>query len=101
LNSNETPLSGIPGFPAAYADALKRLWITTAEQLLGLASTPGGSASLSQELGIAPDKTQDLVEQARAALPHDLAASFSKPVDHHFPLGALPPFTEDDNKDIK
>src|SRR5262245_12222609 len=87
-----TPLPGIDGWTPAYVDALAQLWITTAEQVVGLAATPQGISSLAKQLGVSDTEAQRLVGLARAALPAAAAAQLSEEVDtSQHGLGALPP----------
>ncbi len=87
-----TPLSTISGWAGTYAQALARSWITTAEQVLGVASTPGGIGSLARELGVSEETMGALIGEARAALPPSVAARLTRPAEvTRHGLGALPP----------
>jgi len=89
---DETPLDAVPGFPARHAAALKRIWITTAEQLVSLSATPDGLESMAQMLGVDSAEAKRLVQITEAALPAEEAERLRQPVDTtQFPLGALPP----------
>src|SRR5262245_14853590 len=87
-----TPLSAIDGWKKAYIDALAQTWITTSEQVVGLAATPQGISSLARQLGVSETEAQRLVGLARAALPAATAAQLCEEADtSQDGRGALPP----------
>ena len=86
------PLSEIKGWTEALVQKLADRWITTAEQVVGMATTDQGVTSLATELGVTPRKVQQLVKNAKAALPTARANALSEAVDtSHYGKGALPP----------
>jgi hypothetical protein len=87
-----TPLATVPGWTKTHVDKLAANWITTAEQVVGMAANPQNLGALAQQLGVSHQQMQQLVEHARAALPPAAAAQLGKEVDtRSFGLGALPP----------
>jgi len=91
----ETPLSRVSGWGGAHAETMAKSWITTPEQVVGMAATPGGVAAIAKELGVSEESMHRLIDAARAALPPSVAAALSQPVDvSRFGLGALPPVAE-------
>jgi hypothetical protein len=96
MSSHEgTPLTAVPGWTRAHTNKLAGNWITTAEQVVGMAATAQGVQTLAQQLGLSEQQMRRLVEQARAALPPAVAAELGEPVDtREYGLGALPPDPE-------
>jgi len=87
--ARETPLSGVPGWLPEYVRKLEESWITTAEQVVAIAETPNGVTTLAARLGVRQPEIERLLDQARAALPSDVALDLKKPVDtSQFGLGA-------------
>jgi hypothetical protein len=87
-----TPLTAVPGWTEAQVRKLAGHWITTAEQVVGVAGTEDGVRSLADLLGTSTTEAGRLVESARAALPPAVAAELTNPVDtSRYGLGALPP----------
>ncbi len=85
-----TPLLSVPGWSRTHTEGLAKSWITTAEQVVGVAATPAGLDSLARQAGVSDTKMQGLIEAARKALPPAVAASLSQPVDaSQYGLGAL------------
>jgi hypothetical protein len=86
------PLTEVPGWSPAHAEALAKNWITTAEQVVGMAATPGGVEALAQEVGVPEETMRALDDLARSALAPSVARGLAKPVDaSEYGLGALPP----------
>lgn len=74
---------------------MNRAWITTAEQVVALAATPGGKGSLAEQLEISPDECETLLSSARSKLAPAVLAEMSRPVDPRtLGLGALDPKTK-------
>ncbi|MEA3337922.1 MAG: C1 family peptidase [Chloroflexota bacterium] len=69
-----TPLTGIDGFPEDATDKLAELWITTAEELVGIARQEGVDG-LSVFLDATEEEVGALVDLANDALPDDVAMS--------------------------
>jgi len=70
---------------------LGEVWITTAEQVVALAATPGGIASLTRQLRTTEDRARELVERARAALDPQVLRELATRVDaREYGLGARP-----------
>ena len=92
---DETPLSAVPGLSEAMRRRLKDHWITSAEQVVGLASTSGGAKTLARALEVDEDTAEQVIAQSRAALPHGRAESLARPADvSRFGLGATRPRDE-------
>lgn len=88
----DTPLKSVPGWSKGHAEKLAGHWITTAEQVVGVAGTPGGVRSLAEQLGVSVAEMNNLVERAKAALPPSVARELNESVDgQDYGLGALPP----------
>ena len=84
----ETPLRDVPGWKAEYVERLAQAWITSAEQVVAVSSTPGGLRSLAEQLGVSEDEANRLVEAARDALQPAVRAEMETPVDvSEFGLG--------------
>lgn len=97
---SHTPLAGVTGWSSEQVQRLAEVWITTAEQVVALAATPGGVTSLAQQLGTAEHTVDDLLERARAAVPPERRAELDTPVDpSEFGTGALPPRPEEGRPD--
>ena len=89
---DETPLSRVPGLSEATRRRLHDHWITSAEQIVGLASTADGPRTLARALDVDERPARQLIEQCRAALSPEVAASLARPADvSHFGLGATRP----------
>jgi hypothetical protein len=89
------PLAEVPGWSPAHAESLAKSWITTAEQVVGMAATPGGVQSLAKEIGISEEAMRALVDAARSALAPSVARGLAEPADtSQYGLGALPPDAE-------
>jgi len=88
----DTPLSAIPSIPATLATKLQASWITTAEQLLAVAATSGGTEALINQLKISREELNDLLNRARRALPSGVVKEVETRADtSQQNLGALPP----------
>ncbi len=89
---NDTPLDAVPGWLPEHIAALKKAWITTAEQVVGISATPDGVRSLSKQLQVSEAEARRLVDAATEALPAQRRAELSQPADtSQFGLGARPP----------
>ncbi|HUO08907.1 MAG TPA: hypothetical protein VM008_11440 [Phycisphaerae bacterium] len=87
-----TPLSSIPGWSPEIVRKLNSRWISTAEQVVGVAASQAGLESLAKDLGLSTRQTRGLVDNARAALPPSVANELGKEVDtSQYGLGSLPP----------
>ena len=70
-----TLLSSIAGFPPDVLQKLAPYWITTAEELAGLAALENGAAQLAALTGLADKQVSDLLALVQAALPANLTAA--------------------------
>jgi hypothetical protein len=77
----DTPLHAVPGWTPESVERLAKAWITSAEQVVALGSTPGGLGSLAEQLGVSEDEARRLVEAARDALHPTVRAEMEEPVD--------------------
>ncbi len=77
----DTPLHDVPGWTAEHVERLAQAWITSAEQVVAVSSTPGGLRSLSEQLGVAEDEGERLVEAARTTLQPGVREEMEEPVD--------------------
>ncbi|NLE77685.1 MAG: C1 family peptidase [Chloroflexi bacterium] len=68
------PLTEVSEIPDAHLSKLRELWIDTVQELVALAETPEGQASLANYLGVEDPALQDLLEAARMHLPMVAAA---------------------------
>jgi hypothetical protein len=94
---SETPLSEVPGWTDDYIRQLRNVWITSAEQVVALAATPGGLSSLAEHLGITDSEADRLRDAARSALPEQEVAELETPADtYQYGTGALPPHPDED-----
>ena len=92
----DTPLREVPGWTEEHIERLSKSWITTAEQVVALSATTGGTHSLAEQLEVSEEEAQHLVEAARAKLPPAARAEMEQVVDtHERGLGVLPPRRED------
>jgi hypothetical protein len=91
MSSSDTPLSSVPGWNKALVDALTQNWITTAEQVVGIAATSEGVRTLTKHLGITEQHMRQLLDSARAALPPAVTAELERVDTSQYGLGALPP----------
>jgi hypothetical protein len=57
----------IPRWTKKLVSKLAANWITTAEQVVGMGTTPQGLSSLAQQLGVSESRMRRLVDQARSA----------------------------------
>ena len=89
--SSDTPLSTVPGWSKAFVDALAAHWITTAEQVVGIAATDEGVRTLAKHLGLSEQHMRQLLDSARAALPPAVLAELERVDASQYGLGALPP----------
>lgn len=90
--SDGTPLATVPGWTGGLVERLAGHWVSTAEQVVGMAATPSGVGGLAELLGVSPAATRKLVAAAKAALPAGRAAALGRPADASgYGLGALPP----------
>jgi hypothetical protein len=91
ISKDDLPLSTLGIWPKSALNNLEAHWITSAAQLVGLAATDGGIASLAALTGLAPLEVQKLIAATAARLPPETARSLATPVDTKLKgLGALP-----------
>lgn len=89
---SETPLTAVDGWTAALVAKMSSAWVTTAEQLVGIAATAGGLASLAELLEADQDQVRRLVDAAEAVLPESSRRELAAPDDPSARgLGVLPP----------
>jgi hypothetical protein len=85
-------LAQLEFWPADAVERLRGSWITTAEQLVGIAATSGGLSALVEQTELTEDQLRQLLELTRKRLSPDVRRRLSSPVDtSQFGLGALPP----------
>ena len=77
----DTPLHDVPGWTEEHVGRLARAWITTAEQVVAVSSTPGGLRSIAEQLRVSEDEARRLVDAAREALEPRVRAELERPVD--------------------
>ena len=77
----DTPLRDVPGWTDEHVERMEQSWITTAEQVVALAATPGGLRSIAEQLRVSEDAARPLVEAARNALRPAVRAEMEEPVD--------------------
>lgn len=88
----ETELTRLPFWPRAALGRLGESWITTAEQVVGVAATDAGIKALAEQAGLSEREVADLVARTRDALPPDVRARLSAPADtSQFGRGAIDP----------
>lgn len=90
-------LDRIENFPRKFIEKLAELWVTTAEDLIGMASTDEGLNGLSMHIGVKREEVIKLVALAKEHLPDALVRELEEPVDEaEYGLGALEPEDEDE-----
>ena len=88
----DTPLETVPGWSGDQVAQLKKVWITTAEQVSALGATEGGVRSLSEQLDTSEEEVRRLIDSARAVLPPAVRAELERAADtSDYGLGALRP----------
>jgi hypothetical protein len=91
----DTPLQHWTGWTDRHIERLGRSWITTAEQVVAIAATPGGLQSLAEQLEVSEDEAQRLVAVARAQLPTATRAEMEEVADtSKYGLGVVRPQDE-------
>lgn len=89
---SDTPLESVSGWTPDHVARMKSAWITTAEQVVALAATPGGKNSLAEQLAVSPEQCETLLASARSKLSPAVLAEMSRAVDpRKLGLGALDP----------
>jgi len=89
---SETPLKSVEGWTDDLVAKMRASWVTTAEQLIGIAHTKRGMQSIAELLETDLGKTRKLVGVARAKLPEATRRELDHPADtSDLGLGALPP----------
>lgn len=83
-----TSLASIVGFPSEAITTLADYWVTTAEELIGIAQENGGEGRLSALLGLDRAAIEGLVTLAMEALPPGVA--FDAGIPLAVGMGALP-----------
>jgi len=90
--STEIPLKKIEGITYDQIQRLAGHWITSVQQLVGIASTSNGVMSLAPMLGMSEGETRELIEHARELLDPEERLHLSNPADtSRYGLGATPP----------
>ena len=77
----DTPLRDVPGWTDEHVERMEQSWITTAEQVVALAATPGGLRSIAEQLECPRTRPVRLVEAARNTLRPAVRAEMEEPVD--------------------
>ena len=89
---SETPLKSVEGWTDDLVEKMRASWVTTAEQLIGIAHTTSGLQSIAAQLQTDLGRTRTLVSAARAKLPEATRRELERPADtSDLGLGALPP----------
>jgi hypothetical protein len=89
---SETPLESVQGWTDDLVGLMRASWVTTAEQLVGIASTSSGMQSIAEQLHTDLGRAKSLVGAARARLPEATRQELEQPVDtSDFGLGVLLP----------
>jgi hypothetical protein len=89
---SETSLASVEGWTDELVAKMSAAWITTAEQVVGIASTEEGLRSIAEQLQTDPATAARLVDAARAKLPEATRRALDRPADtSEFGRGALPP----------
>jgi hypothetical protein len=87
-----TPLTEIPQLSQGAITRLQGIWVTTAEQLVATAATPGGQRSLADHLGVTEERMSEILSVAKAKLSPDTVKHLESPVDvSEYGLGANTP----------
>jgi predicted flap endonuclease-1-like 5' DNA nuclease len=90
--SDEIPLKRIEGITHDQIHRLSGHWITSVQQLVGVATTTNGIGALSQILALDERGTREMIEQARGLLDPEERVHLSTPADtSRYGLGAAPP----------
>jgi hypothetical protein len=96
-NLRDIPLAEIEDLPKGVVDKLGQLWLTTAEQLVSTAATPGGLTSLAQHLEVSTEEAGRFIQIARSRLSPEVAARVESPVDtSEYGLGVIGPPKDDE-----
>ena len=91
-------LTEIPELTQGAITRLQEIWVTTAEQLVATAATPGGARSLADHLGVTEERMTEIIKVAKAKLSPDTVKQLEAPVDvSEYGLGAITPTPDDDN----
>jgi hypothetical protein len=90
-------LTEIPQLTQGAITRLQEIWVTTAEQLVATAATPGGGKSLADHLGVTEERMMEIVNAAKAKLSPDTIKHLEAPVDvSEYGLGAITPKPDDE-----
>lgn len=93
---DETPLRSVGAIPAGVVERLQERWISSAEQLVAAAATPGGVEALAEQAGVSADEVRHAVGAAREELAPEVLADLESPADPgELGTGALPPPDDD------
>jgi hypothetical protein len=91
-------LTEIPQLTQGAITRLQEIWVTTAEQLVATAATPGGLKSLADHLGATEERMTEIVSAAKTKLSPDTVKHLEAPVDvSEYGLGAITPKPNEDN----
>jgi hypothetical protein len=95
--SQGTSLTEIPELSQGAITRLQEIWVTTAEQLVATAATPGGLKSLADHLGVTEERMTEILSVAKAKLSPDTVRQLEAPVDvSEYGLGAITPKPDED-----
>lgn len=98
MSHTGTSLTAIPQLSTGALTRLQEIWVTTAEQLVATAATPGGLRSLADHLGVTEERMREILEAAKQSLPSDTIKQLEDPIDvSDYGLGANTPDPDDDN----
>ncbi|HVQ08894.1 MAG TPA: hypothetical protein VMS43_10725 [Allosphingosinicella sp.] len=88
----EVALEQLGFWPEAALAKLRAAWITSTDQLIGLAATEGGVAAIARTTGLEPERVEALLARTRASLPASRLTMLETPVDtSQYGLGAEDP----------
>ena len=88
-------LESIKDLDAVHIQALKTLWITTAEELVSIALTPDGVRLLASHLSIDEEAAVRLVEKIKQRIPTPVLEQLAKSPSESHGMGALKPKKEE------
>jgi methylphosphotriester-DNA--protein-cysteine methyltransferase len=92
MDSQEIPLSAVPGVPEGVLRKLKARWVSSADQLVALGTSATNIKALAQELGLDETETHRILDAAKAVLGPEKSADLQRPVDtSRYPLGVEKP----------
>jgi hypothetical protein len=85
------PMERIRGLDAGHVEALRGLWITTAEELISVAMTADGVQRLASHLRISEQEASHLVENVKSQMPPEVLEKLTRVRKGKPGMGAVPP----------